>query len=269
MNRFITASAGLVLVAAPLVVTTATASTASTASTAAAQRTAPTYSVTAKANKSVIVIGEDVVKVRGKVSPRAAGDPVVLQQRLDGQKAWKKSGTAKIKATGKFLLKDDPSTPGTRFYRVLKPAGGGIGKGVSKELKLVVYTWNRLVSRPSGPATNVSRTTATIATEVYPSSLVNDMSGTPASIEYTLGGKCVRLRATYALTDASATGGTGSVTLKKDTVAAFSSPLALGQVLKDQETDLTSAFRISFELTSSATPTSYAAVGSPEVLCTS
>ena len=141
MNRLITAGAGLALIATPLVATTATAS-----DTSARQATA--YSVTAAISKTTAIAKEDTVKIRGSVSPRAAGDKVVLQQRMENKKTWSVSGTAKIKPNGKFLLKDEPSTAGTRFYRVLKPAEGKVKKGVSKELELVVYGWERLGSAP-------------------------------------------------------------------------------------------------------------------------
>ena len=263
MNRFTTVGIGLALVATPLVATTASAS-----DTTAERRSAAAYSVSASINMTKAVADEDVVKIRGKVSPRAVGDKVVLQQRMEGKKKWSVSGTAKIKRTGKFLFKDDPSTSGTRFYRVLKPAKGTIKKGVSKQLKLVVYGWDRLASRMAGPSANVSIQTSTIATEAYSSSIANAAAGTPARIEYTLGKKCLSLRATYALTDATATGGTGTVALKTDGEVAFASALVLGQVIEDQETDISDAFRISYELTSTASPAAFVAAGSPEVLCT-
>jgi hypothetical protein len=262
MNRLITAGAGLALVATPLVATTATASDAP------AERKAAAFSVTAKINKATAIAKEDVVKIRGSVSPRAAGDKVVLQQRMEHKKSWSVSGTAKVKATGKFVLKDEPSAAGTRFYRVLKPAAGNIKKGVSKELELVVYGWEKLTHRSSGPATNVSITTATIGTESYSSSVISRTPGTASSIEYTLGKKCLSLRSTYALTDSTATGGTGSVALKVDGKVAFASGLALGQVIEDHVVNISDAFRISYEFGSSAAPDSYVAAASTEVLCT-
>ena len=188
------------------------------------------------------------------MSPKAAGDKVVLQQRMEDKKTWSVSGTAKIKANGKFLLKDEPSTAGTRFYRVLKPAEGKVKKGVSKELELVVYGWEKLGYRQPGPATNVAVSTATIATETFPASLVTTTVGPPGSIEYTLGKKCLKLRSTYALTDDTVTGGTGTVALKVDGTVAFAAGLAVGDVLEDVETDVSGAFRISYELAASATP---------------
>lgn len=261
MNRLITAGAGLALIATPLVATTATAS-----DTTVERRAG--YSVTATINKATAIADEDVVKIRGKVTPRAVGDKVVLQQRMEGKKKWSVSGTARIKPTGKFVLKDDPSTAGTRFYRVVKPAADGLKKGVSKELELVVYKWERLGYRAPGPLTNVVSSTAYIATDAYATSIVTAKPGTPSSIEYTLGKKCLKLRSTYALTDASASGSTGTVALKVDGQVAFASGLVLGQILEDHETNVTDAFRISYELVSSAAPDAFVAVATPEVLCT-
>ena len=262
MNRLIAAGAGLALIATPLVVTTATASDTT------AERTAPAYSVSAAINKATAIAREDTVKIRGKVSPKAAGDKVVLQQRMANKKAWSVSGTAKIKANGKFLLKDDPTTAGTRFYRVLKPAAGKLAKGVSRELELVVYAWEKLGFRANGPFSNVTVNTATIATETFPASIVSTTFGPPGAIEYTLGRKCLKLRATYALTDDTATGGTGTVALKVDGTVAFAAGLAVGDVLQDVQSDVTGAFRIKYELAASANPSAVVAVGSPEVLCT-
>lgn len=263
MNRLATAGLGLALVAAPLVATKATA-TAATAERSAA----PAFSVTASLSQTTSVAGEDTIQVRGKVTPKAAGEKVVLQQRMEGKKTWSVSGTAKIKPTGKFVLKDEPSTAGTRFYRVLKPASGSMKKGVSRELKHVVYAWEKLAFRASGPKTNVAFQTATIATESYPASFATQTPGTPSAIEYTLGKKCLLLRATYALADQTATNGTGTVALKKDGAVAFASGLVLGQIIENHEVDIKDAFRISYELTSSATPAAYVAVATPEVLCT-
>jgi hypothetical protein len=151
---------------------------------------------------------------------------------------------------------------------VLKPAAGKTKKGVSKELELVVYGWEKLGYRLRGPATNVFVTTAVIATDSFPASIVTAQPGTPGSIEYTLGKKCLKLRSSYALTDASESGSTGTVVLKVDGQVAFAPGLAIAQVIPDHEVDLTDAFRISYELSGSAAPKGQVAVATPEVLCT-
>lgn len=267
MNRFITAGAGLALIATPLVATTASASDVSTG-----ERKAPSaFSVTASISKSTAIAKEDTVKFRGSVRPSAAGQKVVLQQRMENKKTWSVSGTAKVKPNGRFVLKDDPSAAGTRFYRVLKPAAGGVKKGVSKELELVVYGWEKLGYRSRGPAANVVVSNAVISTDNYAASIVTDKAGTPASVEYTLGRKCLKLRASYALTDDSASDSTGTVALKVDGRVAFASGLAISQLIKDHEVNITDAFRINYELVPTATAAdkvSKVAVATPEVLCT-
>ena len=259
MNRLTALAATVALAAGSL---------ALAAPTQAAPAKAKAYTITAKANIDVAIAKEDTVKVSGRVTPKAAGEKVVLQQRMENKKTWSVSGTAKIKANGRFLLKDEPSTAGTRFYRVLKPAAGSVKKGVSAELKLVVYGWELLSHRASGPETNVSFTSATIGTEPFSASLVTEVAGTNSSIEYTLGKKCLKLRATYALTDSTATGGTGTVALAKDGKNVFSYGLVLGQIIENHEVDISDAFRITYSTTSTKAPDSFVAIGSPEVLCT-
>ena len=121
MNR-ITALAATVALAA--------GSLALTAPTQAAPARA--YKVTAKANLDVAVAKEDTVKLRGRVTPKAAGEKVVLQQRVGNKKKWTVSGNAKIKANGTYVLKDKPSTPGARAYPGLKPGTRSSQKGYSK-----------------------------------------------------------------------------------------------------------------------------------------
>ena len=62
MKRTATCLAAAALVAAPMASTIATAEAAKPAA----------YSITAKVNKTVVVVGSDVVNIRGKVTPRAA-----------------------------------------------------------------------------------------------------------------------------------------------------------------------------------------------------
>lgn len=234
---------------------------------AGAQTQAAKYTVTASINSKTAIAKETIVKIRGRVTPKAAGEKVVLQQRLAGRKKWAVSGTARIKPTGKYLVKDDPSVAGTRYYRVKKAASGNLGAGVSKELRLVVYGWERLASRASGPSVGVTTGTVLIGTDSYAGSLYGATPGAAAYREYTLGDKCLQLKATYALTDSSATGATGSVAVSKDAVLAMSTPLAIGTVAP-RVTDVRDAFRIRFDFTSTQAPDAYPAAADAQVLCT-
>ena len=259
MNRITTLTVSAALALSPLVLT---------APSYAAPAKVGAYTVTAKINETVAIGKETTLKVRGRVTPKVAGQKVVLQQRVGNKKSWKATGTATIKTNGTYLLKDDPSTPGSREYRVLKPASNGIGKGLSPAMSVQVYRWERLGSRAPGPQQNVSVTGATIGTDYYPTSLVTGLAGTASSIEYTLGRKCLELRASYALTDASATGASGSVTVTTDGAVAVTHPLSVGTIVADEVLDIEDTFRVRFDLTTSTTPAAFAAVATPEALCT-
>jgi hypothetical protein len=242
----------------------------SLALTAAPTQAAPAraYKVTAKANIEVAVAKEDTVKVRGRVTPKAAGEKVILQQRVGNKKKWNVTGDAKIRANGTYVLKDKPSTPGSREYRVLKPGSRGITKGYSNPVQVQVYRWEKLINRASGPSVNLGPAGVMIGAEYYGQSLATATSGTPSSIEYTLGRKCTDLRATYALTDSSATGSSGAVTVSADGAVLAAHPLAVGTIVADEVLDVTDVFRLKLDLSTTATPAAVAAVATPEVLCT-
>lgn len=259
MNR-ITAIAATVALAA--------GSLALTAPTQAAPAKARTYKVTAKANIDVAVAKEDTVKVKGRVTPKAAGEKVVLQQRVGNKKKWKSTDKAKVKGNGRYVLKDKPTTQGPREYRVLKPGSKGIKQGYSKTMPVEVYKWEKLVFRTSGPRVNVEPAGVLIGAEYYGQSLATTTSGTPSSVEYTLGRKCTDLRATYALTDSSATGSSGAATVTADGAVLAVHSLAVGTVVADEVLDVSDVFRLKIDLSTTATPAAVAAVATPEVLCT-
>jgi hypothetical protein len=97
--------------------------------------------------------------------------------------------------------------------------------------------------------------------------MVFPTAGAPAYVEYTLGRLCTDLRTTYALDDRSESGSTGAVELLVDGVTKVDQGLVVGQVVMSS-TDVTDAFRLRFELTSTATPVSKPVVAMPEVRCT-
>ena len=184
MNRIIAVTASAALALSPL---------ALTAPSYAAPARADSWTVTATISDTVAIGKETILKVRGRVTPKAAGQKVVLQQRVGTKKAWKATGSAKVKRNGTYLLKDMPSTAGTRSYRVLKPASNGLRKGLSKPIEVDVYRWGKLTMRPVGPSENLIPDHVYIGTDYYSRSLVNTEAGVPASIEFTLGRKCLEL----------------------------------------------------------------------------
>lgn len=260
----ILAAASLALVSMAPVVSAAPAS----APASEVRQSATAFKVTASINRTEVVAEEDGVRITGKVRPRAAGQKVVLQQRKDGTARWVRTGTARIKASGRFVLSDDPSRAGTRFYRVLKPAADGVRAGKSRELRLDVWGWERLAWRTVGANSGVNVGWSTsFGSVAYDASLVQRTAGTAGYVEYTLGKKCRSLRASYALTDDSVTGASGWVTVSVDGTAVVTHALTTGSLAADQVIDVTNAFRIRFDLSSTALPAGRAAVGFPEVLC--
>ena len=226
------------------------------------------YKVTAKANLEVAVAKEDTVKVRGRVTPKAAGQKVILLQRVGNKKKWTRTGNAKVRRNGTYVLKDRPTAPGTREYRVLKPGSRGIKKGFSKPVQVEVYRWQKLASRRVGPSENLTTTSVYIGAGLATRSLVNIEPGIPASVEYTLNRKCVELRARYALTDQSATGSSGAISVSGDGAVLTTHSLAVGTIVEEETLDVSDVFRLKIDLSTTATPAAYAAMATPEVLCT-
>ena len=237
--------------------------------TGAEAKAAPTrWKVTASINTDKIVAGEDKVVVRGRVKPNAAGQKVVLEQRLENQNRWARSGTTRVKKNGSYKVTDEPEAGGVREYRVLKPGTDGRKLGYSKTFEVTVYAWQDLVTNFSGPSSEVSKVPTTIGTRYYPSSLTQSISGTPGYTEFTLGRLCTSLDATYALSDLSETGSTGQVQVAADGTPRYSALLAVGTIT-NPTIDLTNVYRLRFDLGSSLTPKGFAAVGTPRVLCAS
>ncbi|UFN46059.1 NPCBM/NEW2 domain-containing protein [Nocardioides okcheonensis] len=267
MNRTITWAATAALALSPLAL-----AASSTAAPSVHAKAAKTYSVTAKVNTDVAIAKEDTVKVKGRVTPKAKGQKVILQQRVGNKKKWTVTGSAKIKKNGTYKLTDKPTTPGSREYRVLKPGSNGIKKGFSKPVQVEVYRWENLAYRTAGPNTNITPGGVNIGAQFYGASLFTSTANTASTIEYTLGRKCIQLRATYALTDESATGATGAVTVSADGTVVANKALAVGTIFADETVDITDAFRLKIDATATAPATAptaaTAAVATPEVLCT-
>lgn len=258
--KIVSTVAGLALVASALGV----------ASTAAAapeqpQKRAGAWKVTAKINKDVVISREDVIKVKGRVTPKAAGQKLLVQQRLANQKSWKKAGVVKVKANGTYLFKDKPSATGPRRYRVIKAASNGLRKGVSKPVSTHVYEWRTLSSFSDSASQGTELASGSVASEwAYP--ILTLTEGASAGYaEYTLGRKCVSLEATYAMLDKSPTGTSGSVAISSDGTARATHALTIGTLIEDTTLDLTDVYRLKFDFT--ATSGGYPGVVEPHVLC--
>ena len=259
MNRMTALAATAALAASTLALAAPTAQ--------AAPAKARAYQVTATASTDVAVAKEDTVKVKGRVTPKAAGQKVILQQRVGNKKKWVQTGKATVKRNGRYVLKDKPTAPGSREYRVLKPGSKGIKKGYSKPVQVEVYRWEKLGYRTFA-GTGFTGQGVTIGTEYHKASLATTTPGTAATAEFTLGRKCTAMRATYALTDTSLSGSSGAVTVTADGKQLAVHSLAVGTIVADEELDLTGVFRLKLDASTTATPAATAAVATPEVLCT-
>jgi len=115
MNRLTALAATVALAAGSLALTTPTQ---------AAPAKAQAYKVTAKANIEVAVAKEDTVKVKGRVTPKAAGQKVILQQRVGNKKKWTSTGNAKVKKNGKGTVSLTSEEAGGRTYYTIRSSEG-------------------------------------------------------------------------------------------------------------------------------------------------
>lgn len=267
------------LTAAVVVATAAVLTAATTTNAAPDQGRGPgAYAVSARVDAGVVTLGEGVVKVRGTVTPRAAGKKALLQHRQSGTSTWKIIDRARIKRNGTYLLTDEPSAIGTQDYRVVKLPSDGLRKGTSRilEVRVVdsattteddVYTWQKLAQRRPGTSENIAvSSTALIGAQPFAFSFQPFTRGAPSFVDYPLGGRCTELRTTYAMHDSAAADSSSRITLAVDGVIVVDQALVKGQVVAST-TDLTGATQLRYDLYSNASPASYPVVVTPEVLC--
>lgn len=227
------------------------------------------YTVTAKVNTQEMDLGEGVVKIRGKVKPRAAGKKVYLEQRGAGRKKWTVTTKASIRPNGTYLFLDVPEVYGTHQYRVVKLRSNGLRRGTSPVVAVRVYEWQKLAQRPRGAFENIAvSSTALVDGQPYAFSFQPFTRGAPSYVEYPLRGLCTDLRATYAMHDSAAAGSSSRITLALDGVTKVDQTIVKGQVVVGSDIDLTGALTLRYDLFSNVEPVSYPAVLVPEVRCT-
>lgn len=265
--------AGIVLIAtAPLI---AAPGGAVAASPGADARLPGAYQVHAEVDDTEMVVGEGVVRITGRVRPYAPGQRVVLQQRTAGSLRWETSGRARIKQTGRFVLKDRPTVSGLHTYRVVKPASAGTSWGRSARIEVAVRAWEKLVDQLVRSTCGIRQDVdVRLGGETYGRSLLTEPTDFAciAHVTYDLGGRCVLLRAAFGMTDDSTSGSVASIS-----VTDPSDPGAVigyrfsgdPMVFRDQVVDVTDADRLTINMGVSYPPgiPGFPAVGDPEVLC--
>lgn len=225
------------------------------------------YKVTIKISKKELVANQGKVKITGRVTPKASGKVIQLQQQVRNRR-WKDAGKTKVKANGTYKFVDKPSNEGVRHYRVVVPASKGISKGVSKSVTLTVWKWKRLAwDLYQSASDNVEYMSTAVNAENYGQSLVTKEKGKPGYVEFTLGGKCRKIRFATALTDGSTTGATGQATFSVDGTQQLSTALSIGMTPTFSEFDVWDVSRVRFDLANSADPVGQAAIITPQALC--
>lgn len=207
-------------------------------------KSATTYRVALKISTTRAVADEDTVTLTGTVSPAAPGTKVKVQVRYDGQTAWKKAGSAKLKKNSTYKFSFTPTNREDRVYRVVKPGDDQVKAGTSKERTLQAIGWVWLSSlTPSASESVATINTMPINGENYGHTLYTGVDTTAGFVEYTLGRHAYKLQATYGLSDRTETGGRGAIAVTTDGVPSFSQTFDLGQSAL-QTTNVTDAYRI-------------------------
>lgn len=237
------------------------------AQAAPAERRAGAFEVTLAASTNELVLGERIT-LKGKVTPRSAGQKVVLQKKLEGRK-WVVERKTKLNKRSRYTFKDQPSTTGARKYRVVKPATKKHAKGVSPLVAVTTYRWRDLATLQPRDYSNVYTGTATIDTVEYPDSLLGwyDPAVEEWFRDYNLERDCTTLDATYGMDDSADVDSTVQIDVQNDGVGVYSKSFSLLE--SDHERiDIRGVFRLGFHFSTtgeggSPRPT----VGSPRVLC--
>lgn len=264
--RALVVAAALAALATPLLAAPAATRTSSP----------PRYAIVARTSSAYVEAGVDTVRIVGRVRPWAAGEKVVLLQRLAGSRRWTWTDSARLNRTSRFVLKDRPSRPGVRHYRVLKPATAGLRAGRSAAIRVDVLRWERLTElQPWAGCGLQPGLTVRIGGREYPSSM--QFAGYVGSclpyIVYDLGGRCRTLRATYGFVDGPpVAGAVGTASVSDDTgLREVYRIVDGGRTFVDQELDITGVQRLNLSLGSAnedpSAPVRPVAAGTPEVLC--
>jgi hypothetical protein len=234
----------------------------------AAHQAGKAYTVTAKADKTELVLGQRV-NITGKVSPAAAGKTVLLQEKI-GDKAWKDQRKGTIKKSGKYEVSDKPTSMNARKYRVVKAGTDTRRKGVSKAIAVSVFQWHDVYDLAVRANQNMyPAQTLDIDTVEFPKSLQGygyyqtDPTG---FIDYNIERKCTTLKATYGMSDDADTGSSAKIDVVGDGTELYTGTFSLLQS-EARTLDIRGVFRLAFQFQSLTAENAVPAVGSPEVLC--
>ncbi len=107
------------------------------------------YTITTHPSTRTPVLNFDhKVVFLGRVSPRADGDYMVLQQRGSKTARWHNERRTRIDARGRFRLADLPTTLHPRWYRVIKLATRGHAQVATRAWLVRPHRWRHLADLP-------------------------------------------------------------------------------------------------------------------------
>jgi hypothetical protein len=229
-----------------------------------------TWIVTVKASATTVNVGQKVT-FTGTVKPRgaAAGQKVVLQERFKPGAKWRVQATDRINAKGRYSLSDKPTANTRHSYRVVMPATGKHRKGVSATSKVTVYDWTYLTKLTDVNNQRMTNGAVNINAKAYRHS-VFAYSSSSASREYNVDHKCIKMRATFGISDNSSTGGQATVGVISDGTNVYSNTFDVGQREK-KTVEIAKPLKLRLEAvsTGAADTQGHGAFGSAQVLCTS
>lgn len=230
-----------------------------------------TWIVTVKASARTVNVG-DKVTFTGTVKPRgaAAGQKVVLQERFRPGAKWKDQGKDKVNSNGRYSLSDKPSANTQHAYRVVMPALGKHGKGVSRTIKVTVYDWVDLGSLDTVNNQGMNLGPVDINGKAYDSSIYSRWSGTTASIEVNLDHECDALRSTFGIADNSTSSSQAEVGVLSDGTPVYDKTFDVGGSEK-KTIDLANPLKVKLTATDTNPDSDingYGAFGNAEAHCT-
>ena len=239
------------------------------AATAAEAQQATQYKVSLKISAKEAVAKVDTVKLTGTVVPKPPEDSkVVVQVRYEGQKAWKKVGTATVKPNGNYRFDVEPESHLDRDYRVVKKTDAKGEADTSRERTLAVSAWSWLTTWSPSAGVNVAEAASMpINGDVYGHTLYVPMTYPTGFTEFTLGRNCYELEATIGLSDRTETGGKAGISMTADGALAYARNFNLGES-ETKLFDVTDVFRIRFDTAQdNTTPDTEPSFGAAQVRC--
>lgn len=232
------------------------------------------YVVRASVASHRVVEDSGFVEVSGRILPRLAHEPVILQQRVAGSSRWKRTDRGATRKGGTFYLLDMPSTPGVRYYRVVKPGSRGLRTGTSRPMRVVVldYEWSSLLGRHVA-LQNVSTRPVDVSGTPLDGVLTLVDPSQPAYADFDLGGRCEEVEFGTGMAKTSAPGSVGWAKVHQDVVddvtevynssdSSDSSDPAFYSGLS-----VAGAGRIRIELGATSTPAGYPSVFKLKAFC--